>query len=73
MKPFSPTSKCPKCGTDDVRARHEPDIEHDPCWYDRTYKPAGKWPKHEFIRRTCNRCKYEWLEACLSLEDARHD
>lgn len=63
LKPYSPKSKCPKCGHPKVGTRHEGRIEDDPCWYERKYNPVGKWPEHEYLHRTCDRCGYAWPES----------
>ena len=63
LKPFNAKSKCPKCGSDIVSTRHRPRIEDDAEWYGREFQPIGKWPKHEFLQRTCSLCGYEWPEA----------
>ena len=63
---FDPDAKCDACGHDKVRVRYVGPIESDPCWYDRTYKPVGKWPKAPYLHRTCERCGNEWPEAPLS-------
>lgn len=64
LKAFDPKSRCPKCGNASCKTRWEDKIENDPCWYDRTYRPPNKWPKHEYMHRTCQRCQYQWPEAC---------
>lgn len=60
---FSAKSVCPKCGAKKVGVRYEGPIENDPLWYTRTYEPPNKWPKQEYMHRTCSRCKYEWPKA----------
>lgn len=65
LAPYDPTATCSKCGSDEVRTRHEGPIEQDPCWYDRKYNPPGKWPAHEYQHRTCARCGYEWPQAVI--------
>lgn len=67
---FSAENVCPKCGGA-AAARYESRIESDPCWYDRKYNPPGKWPEHEFIRRTCEQCHYQWPEKCLGSDAGR--
>lgn len=66
LTPFDASSVCPKCGHDDIDTRYEGPIEDDPCWYDRTYNPVGKWPRKEYMHRTCERCKYQWPEAVIA-------
>ena len=66
MRKYNSKAKCPKCGHNHILVRHEGPISDDPCWYDRRYTPVGKWPENEYMHRTCERCKYEWPEACLS-------
>lgn len=66
VKPYDATSVCPKCGHDKVGTRYEGPIEQDPCWYDRKYKPVGKWPEAEYQHRTCERCRYEWPQSIAS-------
>jgi len=66
LKPFNEKAICPKCGGDKIQTYHQGPIEDDPCWYDRKNKPVGKWPKHEYLHRTCDRCKYAWPEAIVS-------
>jgi len=64
LPPHDPDGQCPKCKGEAARTIYEPRIEDDPCWYDRKYNPPGKWPEHEFLRRKCERCGYDWPEAC---------
>ncbi len=68
LRPFDGHAACPKCDHDVVRTRYVGHIQQDPCWYERTYSPPGKWPEHEYMHRTCERCKYEWPEAALTQE-----
>lgn len=68
---FSEKSACPKCGCADVMSSYRPHIDQDPLWYDRTYKPVGKWPTHEYIHRRCRRCGYDWPEACVGEHQPR--
>ena len=63
---FDEASKCPACGSDDVRSRFRGPISQDPSWYDRKNHPEGKWPEAAYIHRTCRRCEYEWPEAPLT-------
>ena len=66
LSPYNAKNSCSKCGSADVRSLYLPHIDQDVGWYDRKYRPVGKWPEEEFIRRTCNSCGYAWPEACLS-------
>jgi predicted nucleic-acid-binding Zn-ribbon protein len=60
---FNAESTCPKCGHDDVSVRYRGPIDDDVLWYDRKYRPVGKWPEHEYLHRTCKSCAYDWPEA----------
>lgn len=66
LKPFNPKAKCPKCGCTKIGSRWEDKIENDVCWYERKYKPVGKWPEHEYMHRTCELCDYDWPEKVQS-------
>jgi Zn ribbon nucleic-acid-binding protein len=66
LKLFNASAKCPKCAHPKISTRHEGHIDQDPCWYDRKYHPVGKWPEHEYMHRTCERCGYDWPEAVLA-------
>lgn len=66
LSPFNTDARCPKCDHDKIACRHEGPIDDDPCWYNRKYKPVGKWPGHEYVHRTCERCRYAWPEAVLT-------
>jgi hypothetical protein len=66
LTPYNESAHCPKCDGADVRTAYEGPIERDPCWYERKYNPVGKWPEHEFMRRTCTRCQYSWPEGVRS-------
>lgn len=61
-KPFNERGRCSKCGGRNVMSKYQPPIEQDPLWYARKYEPVGKWPEEEFIKRTCQRCGYDWPE-----------
>ena len=65
-KPFSPASKCPKCGHDVVTTAF--------CagsvtpQNSRGEVPAGKCERGiggEHLHRTCGRCGFVWVEKCL--------
>lgn len=62
---YNPAAKCGACGHDEVKTRFIGPIEEDPCWYDRKYKPLGKWPEVPYLHRTCSRCGNEWPEQPL--------
>jgi len=66
MSTYDPEAKCAACGHDLVGTRYVGPIEQDPCWYDRKYKPLGKWPEEAYLHRTCERCGNEWPEATMS-------
>ncbi len=66
LEPYNQNATCAKCGCDEIKTRHEDVIDNDPCWYDRKYKPYGKWPEHEYMHRSCANCGYEWPEQVLS-------
>lgn len=55
LPPFDAASLCPKCGHDDIGARHVPacGCSRDDC-------------KGEHIARNCRRCQFEWAEGALS-------
>ena len=72
LLPYDAARPCPQCGNDRVKTRYEGPIEQDPCWYDRKYRPVGKWPEHPYLHRTCERCEYQWPEASLS-QGAGHE
>lgn len=65
IKNFDADAKCDVCGHDHVEMRYVGPIGEDPCWYDRKYKPIGKWPETEYLHRTCARCGNQWPERTL--------
>lgn len=58
MKKYDPDAKCPKCGCEDVRTfyHNERSYRHDDICYG---------VDHEHFHRTCERCKYHWVEDVL--------
>lgn len=72
MQPFDPSRKCPKCGHDQVRVsycnkerwQHYGDARDV---YEVAVGDDGDDCEH--LHRICERCHYEWVEACLSGED----
>ncbi len=66
LSPFAPAAKCPKCGFDEVRVAYCDG--HSLRYYKSAcYKTFDSWrdekaPEH--LHRTCQRCRYEWLEEC---------
>ena len=55
MKPYDPDGKCLKCGWGEASTH---------------YHPGGIWgatgcPREEHLHRYCQRCGYDWIEACL--------
>ncbi len=61
LPPYSPCTKCPKCGHDDIHTRY---VAHggrygQPCEF-KSYR------ENEHLHRYCRRCSYEWCEACLA-------
>ncbi len=62
LKPFNPEARCPKCGHDTVKTRYcrgGPDSDYrDLCW--------DKGLNREHLHRNCERCHYEWEEACIN-------
>ena len=66
MSPFDEAARCDACGYDKIKVHFVGPITEDPCWYDRKYKPLGKWPEEPYLHRTCERCGNEWPEAPLT-------
>lgn len=60
---FNEAATCPKCGYDEINVRYC--IAPQPlkkCWFVLRFGSNNR----EHLHRVCNRCHYEWLEACLS-------
>ncbi len=64
MKQFDPNATCPKCGNADIKTNY--------------YKADEKaWASYfeidrelrEHLRRTCQRCSYQWNELPLEVSD----
>ena len=62
MKPFNSKVVCPKCGYPSVHVHHCYGEPHAPDWI-KSY--CARNQKGEHLHRRCERCNYEWLEACL--------
>lgn len=59
MNPYNPQAPCPKCGYPAVSTRYHA----KPELLQICKKSGGVESEH--LHRTCERCGYEWLEACL--------
>lgn len=57
---FKQNRRCPKCHCKEVGSYYFAKAGEDE--YERKYGRLREWPKHEFIRRDCKCCQYEWPE-----------
>ena len=60
LKPFNEEAKCPKCDGDDLNTIWLP--KRDERRYGKRYNYNA--PEEECIKRMCERCRFEWYEAC---------
>ncbi len=63
LKPFDENAACPKCGAqaDEISTTYA----EGACIPENGY---GCGQQGEHIHRTCDRCGYDWAEACLDGE-----
>ena len=59
MKEFDPQAKCEKCGDERVNTFYCPGGP------DRVWGRLCTWNEGEHLHRTCQRCLYQWKEACI--------
>ena len=66
MKQFDPKATCPKCGNADIKTNYyKADKDRKT-----SYLAINREPR-EHLRRTCNRCSYQWNELPLEVNDDR--
>ena len=67
LQPFTTESPCPKCGFQHSKIMYQPAIKGT---YD-GYVITGlrpDYPQQEHILRECQRCGYEWRQACIDMK-----
>lgn len=64
MKPFDPNAKCPKCGHDNIKTAYYENDEHRWHGYNKLDRERS-----EHLRRTCERCRYQWNELPIGVSD----
>ena len=66
LPPFEPSATCPKCGYTGITTRYHDRVK---AWCDEVgLPPEYTRARDEFgehLMRLCDRCKYEWAEACI--------
>jgi hypothetical protein len=71
MQPFNANAVCPKCAGVNVSARHRPAGPGFVVILFTGLTPEEKEfiETHESLLRTCERCKFMWIERCAPLDE----
>ena len=64
MKQFDPNATCPKCGNADIKTAYRKSEKNALA----AYFDIDREPR-EHLRRTCQRCSYQWNELPLEVND----
>jgi len=62
---YDPNATCPKCHSEDVSVRH-----CDGPTYASLCRYPSPWNEIDHFHRTCQRCRYSWLEKTLDAKEA---
>ena len=61
---YLPSRRCPKCGGESDDRYHAGGKQYPASW-EREFRPCRGEPIGEHLDRTCRRCQYGWVEACV--------
>jgi hypothetical protein len=64
LPPYAPEATCPKCGHDTANT-----VYSKGSWYGAvscSYSCSERSTHREHLERTCQRCHYQWAEACIA-------